>query len=998
MLSADPPKEIRMAVNIGPKSPTDILHLSIGLACRDPHGLQSFVDSVSDPKSPNYRHFISPQEVGSRFGISNGSLSSVVSYLKGQGMKVRLVAKNRLSILADASVAQAQAAFRTTIAEFVQQDPFELIPPVRFSFTSPPSVPGSIGSLVKCVSGMESFLRPKPAVALTPDQLRTLYRVAPVFNGGYQGAGRTVAISNWDGYRLANIPIEYSEFGLPMPNGGYGSNVTVVSIDGQNGNAAQAKGEGDIDIQCVLAMSPLCNLIVYDNATQSDLLGVLTQEADDNAADIVTESYGWPAGYTYLYEQIHLIHQAMNAQGMTYLCASGDGGTMATSSYPYPIEDPEVLIVGGTSVATDSFGNRSSETGWSYSGGGWVVNSDPFNALPSYQQGTGIPTDIPFRLFPDVALDADPLTGYEIVSYGALVLGYGGTSCASPTMAGSLAACEQMILANGGLPADVHGNHRFGRIQDLLYSYNGNPQVFTDIVSGSNGVLPNGNVSLAGPGWDFVTGWGAPIFDGFVEQILGFGIPPELELSPPVAVGGTNVQGMIKLPGAAGAGGVTVRLSSSSPSAVVPPNVTIPAGANSATFSITTASTLSPLTASISATVNGETVTSMLTITALSLEGVSITPDITAGGNSLTGTVFLNAPSPIGGATVALVSSSSVVMVPSKVTVPQGLSTATFTVQTKQVDSSAYSIVTASEGAGNANTTVFVDPPSLSGLSFAPSTVEGQSTAIGTLTLNTRAPSKGITVLIKSNSSDATVPATVKIPGGANSATFSVTTKTVAADVTATITARDGITSFCEQTLVITPPTIQSLTVSPTIVLGGKMNPIATVSLDRVAPATGIICSLGVTNYSAGTVPNTVKIVGGAKSAKFKVTTLSVQSATTLGVQAGFGSVTKQANLIVEPPSIVSVKFKPASVKGSAKSVVTGTISIDTPAPLDGLTVMLASSNSNVVGVPTSVTFQPGKLLATFAVTHVGVTVKTQVTVTAILGGATTSGTLTVTP
>ena len=55
-------------------------------------------------------------------------------------------------------------------------------------------------------------------------------------------------------------------------------------------------------------------------------------------------------------------------------------------------------------------------------------------------------------------------------------------------------------------------------IQDLLYSQNGRSDVWFDVTSGSNGTLPNGSTSNAGAGWDFVTGWGAINFNGFVAS------------------------------------------------------------------------------------------------------------------------------------------------------------------------------------------------------------------------------------------------------------------------------------------------------------------------------------------------------------------------------------------------------------------------------------------------------------------------------------------------
>src|ERR1019366_5367654 len=122
-------------------------------------------------------------------------------------------------------------------------------------------------------------------------------------------------------------------------------------------------------------------------------------------------------------------------------------------------------------------GNRISEVGWDGSGGGWVISTDTFNVRPSYQTGTGVPPSIPFRLTPDISFDADPVTGYEIYVLGQLQE-WGGTSCASPTFAGALADCEEEIIAGGGLGSNGAGKKRFGRIQDLLYSYDGDPTVF----------------------------------------------------------------------------------------------------------------------------------------------------------------------------------------------------------------------------------------------------------------------------------------------------------------------------------------------------------------------------------------------------------------------------------------------------------------------------------------------------------------------------------------
>lgn len=516
-LNLQMPSVVNRANLLGHTNSNRLLHVSISLPYGDQGGIEAFADSVSDPKSPNYHQFITPQEVGNRFGLTDAQVQGVANYLKGQGFKINLIAKNHLSILADATVAQAEAAFRTTINDFEAVNPNEPGNTRFFSYTQPIHVPANIAPFVADISGLESYTKPQMR-ALTPTQTRTLYNLAPMWTGGFHGEGRNIAISNFDGFRLTNVPLYYSQFGLPTPAGGAGSNVTVVAVSGGAGSGT-AQGEGDLDIQMVLGMAPLCNFTIYDGGA-SDLIGVLTKEVNDNKADVISESYGWnlPAATA---TSAHNLHLSMTAQGITYMAATGDSGT-TIEPYSYPNYDPEVLMVGGTTATVNTSGVRTSEVGWSGSGGGWSTNTATFNTRPSWQTGTGVPTNINFRMSPDVALHASSSTGaYQFYFNGALSSAYVGTSFASPVFAGSLGVAEQKLISLGGLAANAAGKQRFGRIQDLFYSQNGRSDVWFDITSGSNGTLPNGTTSNATAGWDMVTGWGAINFDAFITTQSG---------------------------------------------------------------------------------------------------------------------------------------------------------------------------------------------------------------------------------------------------------------------------------------------------------------------------------------------------------------------------------------------------------------------------------------------------------------------------------------------
>ena len=519
------PDVVSRSMDLGRTDSNRVLHLAVSLPYGDPDGIGAYADSVSDPLSPNYRHFLTPEEVGARFGLADDQVQSVVDFLEASGFKINLVGKNHLSILAEGTVSHAERAFNTSFHEFQALRADEPGNTRYFSFTSEIKFPAALEAYVQDVTGLENFTKPQLR-ALTPTQTRTLYDTAPMYSAAKQGQGRTLAISNFDGFRLTNVPLYYTQYGLPAPTGGVGSNITVVKISGGAGTGTP-QGEGDLDIQMVLGMAPLCAFRIYDGGA-SDLIGVLTAEVNDNLADVISESYGWnlPASTA---TSAHNLHLSMTAQGITYMAASGDSGT-TLEPYSYPDYEPEVLSVGGTIATVNGSGVRTNEVAWSLSGGlggggGWSTNTATFNVLPSWQHGTNVPTTNNHRLVPDVALHAGGSGAYNFYLNGALSGAYVGTSFASPVFAGSLGVVEQQIISQGGLPANGAGKQRFGRIQDLIYAQNGRADVWHDITSGSIGTLPNGSTATAGTAWDYATGWGAIDFNAFVATQVSTTIP-----------------------------------------------------------------------------------------------------------------------------------------------------------------------------------------------------------------------------------------------------------------------------------------------------------------------------------------------------------------------------------------------------------------------------------------------------------------------------------------
>lgn len=516
---------VSRSINLGPADPSQVLHVTITLQPSDRAAMEAFATSVSDPNSPNYMHFITPKEFGVRFGQPTAKFQSAVDYLSAQGFKVRLVGDNNLSVVADCTVAQAERAFNTRINRYHAVNANERGRLDFFANAITPSMPANVAGVTLDISGLDNQALPIKKSTLTPAQVRTLYNALPIFGGGFTGLGRTIGISNWDGFRLSNVPLFYSSFGLPSPAGGVGSNITVKTFSGGSGSGTP-QGEGDLDIQMALGQAPLANLVVYDGA--AGFLEVITGEANDNLCDVISESWGWFGGGTSGYEAGHVIHTQMTTQGITYLVASGDYGTQDPDGYPD--YETEVLNVGGTTATVDGAGKRITEISWSGSGGGYSTIGTTFNKRPSWQKGKGVPASPNFRLVPDVAGHAsDNFAAYYFFVNGGKSTG-DGTSFTSPVWAGQIAITEQKLISNGGITTFGSGKKRLGRLNDKIYTQNGRSDVWFDIVSGpGNGTLPDGSSTSVTPGWDYVTGWGAIDWNKFAST---FSLSAPVILSP----------------------------------------------------------------------------------------------------------------------------------------------------------------------------------------------------------------------------------------------------------------------------------------------------------------------------------------------------------------------------------------------------------------------------------------------------------------------------------
>jgi len=265
--------------------------------------------------------------------------------------------------------------------------------------------------------------------------------------------------------------------------------------------------------------------------------------------------------------------------------------------------------------------------------------------------------------------------------------------------------------------------------------------------------------------------------------------------SPSSVTGGISTTGTVTLTGKAGPSGVIVTLTSSVASVVVPKTVTLSAGLTFVTFPVTTTAVSVLETARITAKAGKASQTTSVTVDPPTIQAVAVNPSPTYGGTACTGIVSLSSPAGPGDLKVTLQSSLSTVVVPASVTVAANQTSVSFTVKTSAVSAQKLATITAKFNGGTETTTLTINPPTIVALTLNPASIKGGKSSIATLSVSSPAPAGGLKVSVASSQSAATTPATVTVPAGKTSVTFTIKTKTVKSSTTASISATLGSVS-----------------------------------------------------------------------------------------------------------------------------------------------------------------------------------------------------------
>jgi subtilase family serine protease len=485
-------------------------------------------------------------------------------------------------------------------------------PPAAF-ITAPPcgSSYGAKSTTVKPPFG-HGYPKTMPDIVCgyKPAQLRSAYNVTSSDTGqGYTVA----IVDAYDSATIGSDATTYfskNDSGNPFSSASF-HQIDHAPFDQQTlCDAGSWLTEQAIDVEAVHGMATKAH-ILFEGAKDCFDAALMPAEQDvidHHRANVISNSWDDPSGDVLddaatrtAYDDLFMMAAS---EGISVMFSSGDDGDnfdlTGIAAPGYPDSSPFVTAVGGTTLKINAKGMRTGELGWATGRaffcsknavgilcgkkqvGHWLPAGEDgvsggytsyVYSLPNYQKGI-VPKSLAqrnspiigpqcgghncnMRVTPDVSLDADPGTGFLIGLTQLFPNGkakysqprYGGTSLASPLLAGVVADADQVggvavgfinpamyglskikastimdVLPEKGLQSNYRVDHAWalvpgakGFFRSVRELYFPGPEVYCD---GTGNCAKRPNTLSAAKGYDGLTGLGSP-GTGFIPNLAG---------------------------------------------------------------------------------------------------------------------------------------------------------------------------------------------------------------------------------------------------------------------------------------------------------------------------------------------------------------------------------------------------------------------------------------------------------------------------------------------
>ncbi len=399
--------------------PLEHMQLLLARPAEKEAALKTLIDAMHTPGTAAFHQWLTPEEVGARYGLAQSDLETVTSWLAMHGFTVNRVYTNGTVIDFSGNAGQVREAFHTEMHQL------EVNGEQHVANVSDPKIPAALAPAIQGIVSLNDF-RPhamhkqiaashidaktgslmisaangdytfkdgeETYQAVTPGDLATIYNMNPLFNAGYSGQGQTIAViedtnvyatGDWTNFRKAFGLSKYTAGSLVQTHPG---NCTNPGVNGDDEEAI-------LDAEYASASAPSATIELASCAdTITTFGGLIALENLLNGSKtppaIVSISYGEceaengataNAAYSATYEQAV-------AEGVSVFVSAGDEGAAScdtdesTASHGINVSGfastAYNVAVGGTDFGDTYAGSNSSY--WN------TTNSSTFASAKSY--------------------------------------------------------------------------------------------------------------------------------------------------------------------------------------------------------------------------------------------------------------------------------------------------------------------------------------------------------------------------------------------------------------------------------------------------------------------------------------------------------------------------------------------------------------------------------------------------------------------------------------
>jgi subtilase family serine protease len=391
LIANSTPSYVATAKNLGAEDPAKVIEVSIWLQLHNRSEFDALTQSLYDRTSPNYHHWLKPNDIAARFAPTAQEAKTVQQFLAAHNLTVVKTGPNNFYVRARGTVGDVEKAFH------VQLNNYQVGEKTIRANAGDPYVEGPAGSLVRAISGLDSaqfehtlLTQPtklrgskgaaakpaavsdadfyssqcftgtetesfstngdgelpigtysgnklnlqsqnSPGCGYTPSEIQTAYNLTSLYNEGYDGTGQTIAIVDWCGsFSIQSDANKFStKFGLPKLT----SSNFAITYTAPSECIAYDQVEINLDVEWAHVVAPgaSINLVVPPSASFQDVDDAEFDVAIYGLGNVLSGSYGSPEALTAETEldTENLISEIGAAAGISFNFATGDDGNYA---------------------------------------------------------------------------------------------------------------------------------------------------------------------------------------------------------------------------------------------------------------------------------------------------------------------------------------------------------------------------------------------------------------------------------------------------------------------------------------------------------------------------------------------------------------------------------------------------------------------------------------------------------------------------------------------